>query len=336
MNSEISFYMDTLIVREALLDDTMIKNAGVLSTIKDAIVGYFDSHNNPEDPVGTVLNFLAPGAISVLIGGWLGPTFGLAMRVLNIDVASILRSVYNGIKDLLGTNSKISSDQVDNLVYTTIQDTTGEPVVVTASFDEQIKDARFLKLAVIELHNQRVSAEEMKIIFAANRRAKAIGILGKLLSWIIKVAISSAGLMIAGDAVNKVLGRPNAFDKTIEHGKPVEKPVTPTKISTQTKFPVKAGYVDNKRSSGTWSENYPNNRSGVENMLLSFVKEVYQGLDNLDAIIKSSPGFKATVDEILWFNHAAAGDPILFLPKFFTSKKQLVDHFIDEVAAKAA
>lgn len=333
-NSEFSFYMDTLIVQEALLDDAMIKRAGILSTIKDTIVNHFQSHANPDDPAGTLLNFLAPGAISMLIGGWLGPTFGLAMRVLNIDVASILRSIYNGVKELTNNNKQISSTQVDDLVNSSIQSSTGQ-IVQASSFDQQLKDAKFLKLAVIDLHQDRVSEDQLKVVFAYGRRDKTIAILGKLLSWILKVAISSAGLMVAGDAVNKMLGRPNAFDKTIEKGKPVEQPAPAARVPTQTKFLVNPSYNDVQHTSGSWIENFPNTQSGVENMLLTFVKEVYKGLDGLDSVIKSSPGFKATVDEILWFNHSAAGDPIVFLPKFFTSKKQVVDHFIDDIAAKA-
>jgi hypothetical protein len=336
-NSELSFYMDTLIVQEALLDDAMIKRAGVLNTVKDSIVSYFESHADPNDKVGTLLNFLAPGAISMLIGGWLGPTFGLAMRVLNIDVASVLRSLYNGVKELVSDNKPVTSSQVDGLVNEVMQSNVGQGVQ-TASFNQQLRDARLLKLAVIDLHQDRISADELKKVFAYGRRDKTISILGKLLSWILKVAISSAGLMVAGDAVNKMLGRPNAFDKTIEKGKPVETSqvaAPAAKVSTQTKFPVNPSYNDVQHTSGSWVENYPNTQSGVENMLLSFVKEVYKGLDGLDSVIKSTPGFKATVDEILWFNHAAAGDPIVFLPKFFTSKKQLVDHFIDDIAAKS-
>lgn len=336
-NTELNFYLDTLIVQEVLLNDNLIKKTGILSTIKDSITSYFDSHNDPNDQVGTLLNFLAPGAISVLIGGWLGPTFGLAMRVLNIDVAGILRSLYDGIKELIGGNQHITSSQVDNLVFTTVQQNTGENLQ-TSSFNQQLKDAKFLKLAVINLHQNNFSVDEMKKVFAADRKVRTIGILAKLLSWIFKVAISSAGLMVAGDAVNKMIGKPNAFDKTIEHGKPVDMPVSKPSapISTQTKFPVKSNYSDVQHNSGSWIENYPNTQSGIENMLVSFTKEVYSGLDNLDSIIKSSPKFQTTVSEILWFNHAAAGDPVVFLPKFFTSKKQLVDHFIDDISSRVS
>jgi len=329
--SNLQFLQDTLIVQEALLDDSFIKNGGSLSSIKDSIVSYFDSHNNPEDPVGTVLNFLAPGAISMLIGGWLGPTFGLAMRVLNIDVASILRSIYNSLKDLLSNGKKVSSNQIDNIVNSSILASTNQ-TLQTNSFDQQLKDARFLKLAVIDFHRNKISERNLKVIFA-DRRGKTISVIGKLLGWIIKVAISSAGLMLAGDVVNKAVGKPNAFDHTIQHGQPIEK-APPAPISTQSKFPVSQSYSDVQHTSGSWIENYPNTQSGIENMLIDFTKEVYPDTAKLDSIIRSSPQFKATVDEILFFNHAAAGDPIVFLPKFFTSKKFIVDHFIDSIANK--
>lgn len=335
-NNELTFYLDTLIVEAALLDDQLIKNAGILSTIKDGIVSYFNNHMNPDDKIGSVLNFLAPGAISVLIGGWLGPTFGLAMRVLNVDVAGILRTLYDSIKNMLQSGQPINSNQIDDLVTSTIQVSTGE-VIEKNSFYNDLKYARFLKLATIDLHHSRISEENLKNLFASNRRSKSIGILAKLLSWIFKVALSSAGLMVAGDAVNKLLGRPNAFDNTIQNGKEIENSKPPViRQPQQTKFKIKPSYNNIQyNKSQSWIEQYPNTKSGVESMLISFVKEVYEGLDNSDNVIRSVPGFKTTVDEILWFNHSSVGDPVIFLPKYFISKKQLVDHFIDEIAAKS-
>lgn len=321
--SEISFYIDGLTVEA--LDTSLVKQAGLMDTIKNAITSYFNAHYDPEDKVGTLLNFLAPGAVSILIGGWLGPTFGLAMRVLDIDVASILRNIYNEIKSLLSDNKQITSGQIDNIVNTTIQSQTGE-IVKTTNL-QQLEDAKFLKLAMVSL------SVDPTIKLAYSRKSKTVGILGKLLSWIIKVAVSSAGLMVAGDAVNKLLGRPNAFDGTLQHGKPVEAPAVPViRNSTQTKFSLNPSYSDTKQNN--WSENYPNNKNGVENMLINFAKEVYQGLNGLESSIRSVPGFQTTVDEILFFNRGAAGDNVVYLPKFFTSKKQLVDHWIDQVAAK--
>jgi hypothetical protein len=143
--------------------------------------------------------------------------------------------------------------------------------------------------------------------------------------------------MVAGDAVNKLLDRPNAFDGSLKDGKPTmttKMPNADQPTTTQTKFPLKKDYVDTQYNVGgtNWIEKINNSKSSIENMLVSFTKEVYDGLDSQDGLIRSSPGFKSIADNIAWYNHSAAGDPIVFIPKMFVSKKQLVDHFIDQVA----
>jgi len=70
-------------------------------------------------------------------------------------------------------------------------------------------------------------------------------------------------------------------------------------------------------------------------MLMSWAKEIYQGLNGLDSIIQNTAGFQAAVEAISWQNHSSAGGPIVYIPPMFTSKKMVVDHFIDEVAEKA-
>ena len=128
---------------------------------------------------------------------------------------------------------------------------------------------------------------------------------------------------------------------TVRDGKPVEtvKDITPAAPkSTQTKFSIKPGYVDTRYNTSddtNWIEKISNNKSSIENMLVSFVKEVYDGLNGQDALIRSVPGFQITADNIAWYNHSSVGDPIVFIPKHFTSKKQLVDNFIDQIAARA-
>ena len=65
------------------------------------------------------------------------------------------------------------------------------------------------------------------------------------------------------------------------------------------------------------------------------IKEVYQGLDGLESAIRSSPGFQVVAERITNFNQASEGNNVVILPSYFTSKKQIVDLFIDDVAEKA-
>ena len=71
-------------------------------------------------------------------------------------------------------------------------------------------------------------------------------------------------------------------------------------------------------------------------MLIKFANEVYDGLSNKDSVIRSSPAFQAVVYKIEWYNQASSGAPLVLIPKMFTSKKSVVDWFIDDVASKSS
>jgi hypothetical protein len=141
--------------------------------------------------------------------------------------------------------------------------------------------------------------------------------------------------MVAGDVVNKFLNRPNAIDGTIQKGHPTETvSAAPINVSKQKKFPVKSGYVSEKYNIGEsiWSEDISNDPGSIENMLIDFAKDVYDGLNGKENIIRTSPAFQVVKDRIVWYNHTSPRAPMVWLPRYFSSKKQIVDYFIDDVA----
>jgi hypothetical protein len=354
-NSEISFYVDTMIVETLLTDQVLSKTAqsGVLSQLVEKVKGYVGSHIDPNDKSGSLLNILAPGAISVTFSAlglpWLGILFGLAMRVLNIDVKGILKSIWDKLKSSLGNDKQISSSEVDNIVNSSVQEhsspATQEEADKAAQLMQQktsslLRDAKLLKLAMIEFDNiefNKTAAPSSFLSAYSAKKASTTSLLSKVLSWIFKVSIASAGLMVAGDVINKFLGRPNALDGTIQNGKEVEQSQTPLYTSKQTKFKINTNYVNENKNAGNsnWVENVSNDKQSVESMLVNFAKQVYQGLDGLESIIRSSPAFQVIADRIAFYNQTSAGDAMVFIPKYFTSKKQIVDMFIDDVAEKA-
>lgn len=346
-NSEIRFYYETMIVETILSDAGITKKAdNILSSLIETVKGYVSNHINPEDRMGSVLDLLAPGAVSVLFSsmgfGGLGLLFGGLVKYFNIDVKNILSSIYNGVKSLISGNKQVTSGQIDGLVNSTVQshsdeNTSNVTQLQTASIQEELKDAKMLKLALISYEKQIIGLEKnATFIVLASRKGKTLNVLGRVLSWIFKIILASAGFMVAGDAVNKLLDRPNAFDGSIKDGKPVEQAnEAPVPTSKQTKFPLNPGFVDTRYNFGNnnWIEKINNNKSNIESMLIRFTKEVYDGLDSQDASIRRSQAFQDVVEDITWYNHSAVGDPIVFIPKKYASKKQLVDAFIDQIAA---
>jgi hypothetical protein len=363
---ELSFYVDTMVVETLLLDNHLSKTAqagSIVSGLIEKVTHYVNNHIDPNDKVGSLLNILAPGALSVAFSamglGWLGILFGLALKVFNIDVKGILSSIYDKVKSMISGGKQVSSTEVDDAVQSSVQEhvtpaTEEEAGQAMQLLDRKkssqlLRDARMLKLAMVAYHQAEMKKQALPSFLSmfSSRKSTTANILTKVLGWIFKIALASAGFMVAGDVINKFLGRPNALDDTIQKGRPVgqsesgtttEAPALTLPVSHQTKFPMNPGFRSEVRNTGSsnWVESVANDRPSIESMLVQFAKDVYQGLNGKESIIRSTPGFRAIADKITFYNHQAEGNPMVFIPRYFKSKKQIVDYFIDDVAQKAS
>jgi len=337
-NSEVSFYVDTLIV-ETLLSKGLNKTAQdneIISDLTGKVKTYFKNQIDPNDPAGSLINKITPGAIFALLRfGWIGMLIGLAMNVFRVDVNGILTSIIGKLKPEIAGNKQIASDKIDEIVNSSVQEFNkpmSEGFFGSESSLKVLQDAKMIKLALMEGNFSKTAKSPL-----GSRHAKTMGLLVKIFSWVFKIGLASVGLMVAGDVVNKFLGRPNALDNTIQGGKPVNAPVPapiPLVVSKRTKFPVNKNYTDKKQNLGNsnWVESVVNDEVSITGMLINFTKEVYSGLDGKEAVIRNTPGFQVIKDRIVIYNRSSAGDAMVFIPKFLTSKKQIVDLFIDDVA----
>jgi hypothetical protein len=331
-HSNLNFYFDTLVVQA--LHENVLKTAssGIIASLTESIKTYVTNNIDPNNKTRDIINILGPGIILSAFGfSKIGLLFTLSMRVFNIDVYSAINSILSGLKSLLSNNQLVSSSQVDNIVSTSIQASSSDMTEAElqsslTSYNQLIQDVRVVKLGMVYFASLKVS--QAKPIISTLRR-KNTSILVRVLSWIFKVALASAGLMVAGDVVNKLVGRPNALDGTKTNVSSV--------TSNQTVFKLNPLYKAKKYNAGIeWIENVSNTKSSISNMLISFAKEVYSGLDGLENIIQNTAGFQAVLDNILFFNRTISGYNMVFIPTAFTSKRQIVDMFIDDVAEKVA
>jgi hypothetical protein len=334
--SQVNNYFDLLVIETLLSSGGLSKVAQQAPTMMDGVVdkikSYMSNNIDPNDKAGSVLDMLAPGIISTTLSlfglGKIGLILGFLARMFHFDLAGILRDIWEGLKSELSGGKSTTSDRVHNIVQTAVQSNSA-PAADTNRVANKLRDAQILKIA---LDNYKTG----KLAFGAKPTAS---MLTSILSFLFRVIISAAGLMLAGDAMNHFLGRPNALDNPIRDGKPVGDFASPASlpVASQTRFPSNPSYQDTVRNSETtnWTESVSNNDSSIQQMLINFAKEVYQGLDGQEAIIQASPYFHNVAETISWYNHQHPGGPIVFIPRFFTTKKQLVDQFIGDVAQKA-
>lgn len=344
--AQISFYVDVMLA-ETLLGDGLSKNAqvgGLVSGLVDKVKHYFSNNVDTDNPTHSILNMLAPGAIVSLFStmglGWLGWLIGLAVRVFHIDVMAILGSIWEKLKSVLQNGRKTTSEEVHNIVTSSVQDhvqpaTPEEAEQAGQQADHQSQPADDMKSAAMMLRQAkliRLAMEDFKqrtinkqaapggwFSAFSGKKAATGNILGRVLSLFFRVALASAGLMVAGDAINAFIGKPSALNDTIQHGHPVSEPggggTTPTPAG----------------SSEPWSVSATNTPEGISSMLIQFAKDVYPGMiDGQESRVQILPAFQAILENIAWYNHGSAGGPVVFMPKMFTSKKQLVDYFMHD------
>lgn len=332
---------DLMIIDSLLQDEQLIKNAdagSLVSAFSDKIKELVEAHYDPKDKISSLVNILGPGVIFATLSALgfkkIGLLVGLLMNVFHIDLNGIIRSIWNQLGPTISSGKELSSSQIDEFVHSAVS-----TAIPDLGAKASLADVRMLKLSMDEYKLAATGRSSGLYDSLMGRRGRAGSILVRILSWVFKIALASAGLLVAGDVINKFIGKPNAFDKTLNKGKE-QSTVLSTPVSTfmakQTKFPLKSGYSpEGHDSSSAWIENVPNNEPSIEQMLISFAKDVYSGLDGKDSLILESPAFNIVKDRIMWYNHTSPDAPIVYMPDYFTSKKQVVDYFIDDVAEKS-
>jgi hypothetical protein len=338
-NSAIQAYADKYVEEELLsvallsVDTKLYKVAFAEEGVASVVKQYLSNHFDKDDPVSSVINLLAPAAIRTIFGGGiLGTILGLAAAALHIDVAGILSSIYDYVKPLIEGGKVPEKSEIQSVVSDAVDEhtesttTAGEDIFYgfeSKSFDQKIRIIRKCKL------------------MALSKKTAITSDWGKrILKWLFTTIFATILLTVGGDVINYAVGRPSAFTQNVAKPEKTEKAVKlQAPQPTQTKFKLISSYnvgENRKNRSGQWEERgVYNTDQGISDMLVSFVKSVYSGLNNLDNIIKSSPRFNKVKNDLLLYNHQSQGDVGVLIPNEFQSRKQLVDLFIDDVAERA-
>jgi len=359
LNSQIGIYADTLIAETLLGDTGLLKtaqNQGMMSSVVSKVKDYFSSKVDPNDKAGSVLNMLAPGIIRTTFSAmgmpWLGLLLGVADSFFHIDVASILRNIWTQLKEALSGGKQVTSEQVHNIVQSSVSEhatpATEEEADAAAKqadksgqnpaddgFAIQMRTAQLVRLAMEDFFINKEAASKSWFSSFSTRKSATGNLLSSLLSLLFRVALSSAGLLVAGDVMNKFLNRPNSLDGSIQGGKPIGETAVPLPSVPSSGRATNSGYQDTVRNSSSmsWVENIPNNQSSIQQMLLNFAKDVYP-VAGQEGAIEASPRFQNLVETVSWYNHESPGGPVVFIPRMFPTKKQLVDTFIGDIPEK--
>lgn len=338
-DSSLEFYLDTLVIQAAFGNEKLMKEAeeGVVDSLVSAIKSYIGDKIKPDDKIGSVINILGPGAITVMLQslglGWISFIVGVALEVFDVDIASLVRSALDKVISSVKEKGHVTTEEVKGAVESSFSpEINKEPSAQQAeNFAKRtnsftVRDAflyRFGMEQAIKEYNITKNAGLFSL-FSGGKKG-TVTLLMKVISWIFRVVLTSAGLMAAGAAVKSVVGPQSSAPAA-----------PPPSASKQTKFKVNTNYNNSQLNSATatWIESVKPTRPNIENFVLDWMSEVYEGTEKYENIASGTVGFRNVVEEIESFNSGNTSGRVTYIPKMFTTKKSAVDVFIDEVANK--
>jgi hypothetical protein len=353
---ETKYYMDTLIIATLLADDPMIKNAQLAeyaSVIISSIVDYVKGKIDPNNRVESIGNLLGPGILAASGFGWLGFFLEIA-ETFGWEPSKLLKEIWDGIKDAVihsaATNTPIQPEQVDAVTQQVLQNNPAPiPTEQTAEALQRIKggeitfrDAQIYKVAMTHVASLPLDkrAQIATLARLLGMKAYTSSILGKVLGWIVKTVLATGGFMAFGALVEHIKSSLTGESPTSSSSSPSPSPSPSSAISTpasapstQQLFKVNPNYVNQSFNINSgWIEAVP--PSQIEDQIVSWAEEIYPDLKGKDNFIHSSQVLQALVNAIQQYNSNNTAN-VTFMPKNLTSRKMVVDMFIDELAVKA-
>ncbi len=349
-NSKVQLYMDTLIIEALLSDDLMVKTAqsGIISSIIEKIKGMVSDRINPNDKLGSALDLIAPGILWATGFPILSMILEIAESWFNIKPSDIMRDIQGEVKSLISGGAKPHSGDIDSIVQRAVSSHAGGEPTQSDLEDAQHKpltkffslhDARLYKITLLHLQDQQL-IKQGQILSALGRfiglRATTAGALVKIIGWIVKVILASAGLMAVDDAIHSVMGSPSHVDYSPSGAGNATTPTHNTisfTVPTQTTFKVNPNYTEERlNATDHWIEPVPPTQIGDE--IAQWTQDIYPGTKAVAQDIKNTVGFNNALQAIDNYNSTNKLN-ITFMPHEFTSRKKVVDMFIDELASKS-
>ena len=340
-SGRIKLLEDALIIEAIFAEPKFHKNASVVDSLENYVKNYFSAKISEGHPIEDILSLVTPTLVLEICSAmgfpFIGAIAGLLMNVFDVNVGSLVEDVKSKVKNnkkISETDLKASVDKAAQNAEEQSSEEKAEDDVIDYnekfSSKELIHHAKMLKLAYIDFEHQnlRLVKDEFDIKQSnfyklASIKGKSSSLLIKIVGFIIKTILKSAGLLVVGDMIRHVMGKPPA------HLSPESKQqlgISPH-VSTQKKYPPKSDDAIPP------SINESNTPSNIENILVQFVKDAYSGLDGKENLIKSNPKFDRIKRQVILYNERNEGYSVIYMPSFWKTKKEMADTFIDDVAA---
>lgn len=341
MKANLEYLADSLIIEELAKNDHLIVNAqdGIIGSVAEGVKSYVASQFDKTRPIASIAAFLGRGLLWSMGFKWMSVLYSVA-EAFGFDWKAFWSSVGNGItsfaKTILGSKTKSSEDDASSKINSVVEDAfsnsfTGEPdqqkimdIAGKASYASQLRDAILIKEAAIKLQNNPSLTKNAGMLSLFKGKLARFFI--KTISWLVKTALISLGFVVAGGVGSGIgsslFGKksPNGESSAEEEGNKPASYHSSLKVSPNVSRDIFTVHPNNMSS--VWIEH--GEISNVEDMLKSWVLQVYPQLSkNIDQI-ESSSAFQSMVNRFQSRNRLATGLGIISVPKPYQRKADIV------------
>lgn len=316
--------------------------SGVASSIASHVKNLLVEDDSPSGWLKAITNLLVSGAL-FKFHPLLGLTYGVA-QALGLDLISIGKSALSG---LVGAAKGVGPISLSNVEYC-------GKVAIAKYNSDFVKTAQMFgrrntqKIDIPFLPSKGNSKIENVFgnLFRIGKRGKLKTLLVAILIWTLKTALLGAGIIGgAGLVSNLIKGKSSDKDKAApeEAGKSEETEKEPLKENGNVEKPL-LNPVEKPllTPSGSGSSEFRNDSQfvwivpiidDIANTLALWAEDIYPELSGYKSIMYETPSFNSVVSELEQrYEPAIKGS--LVMPRKYTSRKQVVDQFVDDVSQK--
>lgn len=339
MNSSLECIADTLIMEALVKDDPNFvrtaQDGGIMGTIAQGVKDYVSDIYDPKRPVSSIVSFMGPGLLWKLDFPWISVLYTVA-EALGFDWKAFWSKVGSGIasfvKNIIGSKQKPSEDEASTQINDVVKDGfqnsfTGEvdkeqllDIAKHKKFGENLRDALEVKAIAIRLQtNPRILKEAGVLnIF----RGKLSRFFIRTITWLIKTALISLGLVSAAGGANAVINKEKGTNTETQSS---EAPIYKLQVSPNVSPEMFTLHLNNM--SNVWIERGEINQ--VEDLLKSWILSIYPQLQDKISDIENSENFQNIVNVFKSRNKLASGIGMISIPRPYQKKSDIVSAIVN-------
>ena len=320
--------------------------------IYQASKDYIGHYSTTKEATNLISKTVVSNIFARLIGGNFIVRAGifLILHCFDVDFYGLIGNICEDVTALFNTHGKqLSPDMVQERVDHHVDaafagksaENAAQKAQQFAEEDSSLAAAGSASLSLLKLSFLRQKNKSAKISIAAKPSATAAAVQtlskGKevvkkgfkgTLGGIFKVLLGGMGLTLFADFVKSSLfGMPSPLAEAFHFD--MGPSFYPT-VSSQTKYPLNPSYSVGYESSPIVVTGVENDYNSILNLLQSWANQIYT---NVPAnMVSRSMKVNDLIKKIIEINSLRPSANDLLLPYQFSSKKQIVDYFIDDVA----